>query len=96
MGISTIIMFSVILWVFLDRAKKLWANITWGKWITNIAAAAAGLGIAFGYGMDLLVALGIESAASVGGMIFAGLAIAGGSSVIHEVITSVNGLKENK
>jgi len=95
MDITTIMMFSMILWVFLDRAKKLWENVSWGKWVTTGVAAAAGLAMAFAYGMDLFAALGI-STASVGGKVFAGLAMAGGSSVINEVITGIKKTSESK
>lgn len=87
---STIIIFSVILWVFLDRAKKLWCECSWGKWVTTGVAAAVGLLISFGYDLDLLIAVAAADVASIGGRIFAGLAIAGGSSVINELLAKLN------
>ena len=88
-----IIAFSVILWVFIDRAKKLWANLSWGGYLTSAIALVAGMVIAFVYGLDLLTAIGLTETASVGGSIFAGFALAGGSSCIHELITKVQGEK---
>ena len=88
MDITTIMMFSMVLWIFIDRAKKLWENVPWGKWITTGVAVAAGLAMAFAYGMDLFVALNM-GAESIGGKIFAGLAMAGGSSVINEVLAGI-------
>lgn len=86
-----ILMFSAILWVFLDRAKKLWAEISWGKWITTGTAMVAGFLLAFGYGLDLLLAVGLTQAVTIGGQIFAALAVAAGSSCINELIEKVQG-----
>jgi len=88
MDITTITMFSMILWVFLDRAKKLWQDVPWGKWVTTGAAVAIGVALAFAYGMDLFCALNL-GAESIGGKIFAGLAIAGGSSAINEILAGI-------
>ena len=52
-------MFSAVLWVFLDRAKKIWARVSWGNWLTISLAAATGLILAFGYKLDLLMAVGL-------------------------------------
>lgn len=90
-ALATIMALSIILWIFLDRVKKLWANVSWGGWITTIIAAGCGLAISFGYNLDLLVALDVIAEASIGGTIFAGLAIAGGSSIINEIINRISG-----
>lgn len=86
-----ILMFSAILWVFIDRAKKLWAGLSWGKWLTTGVAVAVGFLLAFGYGLDLLLAVGLTESMSIGGQIFAGLAVAAGSSCINEILQKVQG-----
>lgn len=88
---SGILAFSAILWVFIDRAKKLWSDVSWGKWITTAFALAGGFLLAFGYGLDLLQAVGLTDGASLGGQIFAGLAVAAGSSCINEILAKVQG-----
>lgn len=88
---SGILAFSAILWVFIDRAKKLWAELSWGKWLTTASALAGGFLLAFGYGLDLLQAVGLTDVASLGGQIFAGLAVAAGSSCINEILEKVQG-----
>ena len=88
---SGILAFSAILWVFIDRAKKLWSNVSWGKWITTAAALAGGFLLAFGYGLDLLQAVGLTEGVSLGGQIFAGMAVAAGSSCINEILEKVQG-----
>ena len=90
-ALAVIMALSVILWIFLDRVKKLWTNVSWGGWITTIIAVGCGLAISFGYNLDLLVALDVIADASIGGTIFAGLAIAGGSSIINEIIARIKG-----
>ena len=86
-----ILMFSAILWVFIDRAKKLWAGLSWGNWLTTGMAVATGVLLAFGYGLDLLLAVGLTEGMSIGGQIFAGLAVAAGSSCINEILQKVQG-----
>ena len=88
---SGILAFSAILWVFIDRAKKLWSGVSWGKWITTAAALAGGFLLAYGYGLDLLQAVGLTEGVSLGGQIFAALAVAAGSSCINELIEKVQG-----
>ena len=91
--LATITALSLIMWVFLDRAKKLWAGVSWGRWLTTGIAVAAGLLLAFGYKMDLLNAFGVCGCITTGGQIFAGLAIAGGSSVLNEIIEKTGAAK---
>lgn len=94
MKMQGILAFSAVLWVFLDRAKKLWAGLSWGKWVTTALALAAGLLLSFGYGLDLLQAAGLTEGVTLGGQIFAGLAVAAGSSCIHELLDKVQGKGE--
>lgn len=95
MNLITITIMSVILWVFIDRAKKAWETVSFGQWITSGIAVAAGLALAFSYNLDLLVSLNVVDAISIGGKIFAGLAIAGSSSVINEIIAGVKGIQNS-
>jgi len=92
---TMIIAFSVVLWIFIDRVKKLWKGTKYGSIITSVVAAVCGLGLAFGYGLDLLLALDLQEAVTIGGQIFAGLALAGGSSVINELLVKLNGATIN-
>ncbi|PWL48460.1 MAG: hypothetical protein DBY39_03140 [Clostridiales bacterium] len=82
-------MFSTVLWVFLDRAKKIWVQASWGNWLTIGLATVVGLILAFGYRLDLLMVVGLTEQLTVGGQIFAGLAVAAGSSCIHELLEKV-------
>ena len=86
---SGILAFSAILWVFIDRAKKLWAELSWGRWITTSLAVIGGFLLAFGYGLDLLQAVGLTDTITIGGQVFAGLAVAAGSSCINEILDKV-------
>lgn len=84
---TMIVSFSVVLWIFIDRAKKLWATSKYASYITTAIALACGMALAFGYGLDLLTALNLHDSQTLGGQIFAGLALAGGSSVINELLS---------
>ena len=91
---NAIFAFSIILWIFIDRFKAIWHDTKYGKYITTAVALASGLLISFFYNLDILVAIGIEQNVSIGGMIFAGLSLAGGSSCIHELIEKIGSVKE--
>ena len=88
---SGIMAFSVIMWTLIDRVKKLWEGGPWGKWLTTGIAVATGFLLAFGYGLDLLLAAGLTENTTLGGQIFAGLALAAGSSCINEILEKMRG-----
>lgn len=86
---TSIISFSVIVWIFLDRFKKLWQGNKYSSLITSVMALLLGLDIAFLYDIDLIVALDLSEKATVLGHIFTGLAIMGGSSCINEILQKI-------
>lgn len=86
---TQIISFSVIVWIFIDRVKKLWERSNISSIITSLVALLFGLLIAFYYRLDLCVALELVDEASFIGYIFTGLAIMGGSSCINEILKKI-------
>lgn len=88
-AISIILAFSGIMWYLIDRAKPLWAEVAWGKWVTIGVAAAAGFALAFGFNLDLIYTLGMTASASVGGTIITGFALMAGSSAVSEIIEKI-------
>ena len=72
--------------IFIDRAKKLWAELSWGRWITTSLAGIGGFLLAFVYGL-----VGLTDTITIGGQVFAGLAVAAGSSCINEILEKVHG-----
>lgn len=86
---TSIISFSVIVWIFLDRFKKLWQGNKYSSLITSFVALLLGLAIAFIYGLDLVTELGLSDTPNIMGYIFTGLAIMGGSSCINEILQKI-------
>lgn len=86
---TTIISFSIIVWIFIDRVKRLWEQSKFSSLITSVVALAAGLLIAFFYHLDLVVELGMSAESSIIGYVFTGLAIMGGSSCINEILEKI-------
>lgn len=86
---TQIISFSIIVWIFIDRVKKLWERSKFSSIITSGVALLFGLLIAFYYKLDLVVALEIVEEASFIGYIFTGLAIMGGSACINEILEKI-------
>lgn len=85
-SITTILFFSMMIWYIIDRVKPIWADLSWGSYITMAVAAAAGLGVTFGLGLDLAFALGATSELTIVGQVLTGLAFIAGSSGIAELI----------
>lgn len=85
-SITTILFFSMMIWYIIDRVKPIWADLSWGSYLTMAVAAAAGLGVTFGLGLDLAFALGATSELTIVGQVLTGLAFIAGSSGIAELI----------
>lgn len=86
---TSIMSFSVIVWIFLDRAKKLWQGHKYSSIITSILALVMGLAVALLYHLDIVVELGLAEETTVLGIIFTGLSIMGGSSCINEILEKI-------
>ena len=86
---TQIISFSIIVWIFIDRVKKLWEHSKLSSIITSVVALLCGLLIAFYYRLDLVVALEIVTEPSFIGYVFTGFAIMGGSSCITEFLQKI-------
>lgn len=93
-----IVLLSIVIWWAIDQIKRLYPVFkvpeTAGKIITVCVAIIAGGLFAWCYHLDLFVALGLFDQVSVGGQVFAGIAMAAGSSAIYELIEKVNKAKE--
>ena len=87
--ITMIVVLSSVIWILVDRFKTIWANLSFGKYITSIVAAALGAAVTFCYGLDVICALGVSSEITIVGQIITILSITGGSSIINEIITKV-------
>lgn len=89
----TIILLSIIVWWAIDQVKRLYPvlhlPVTAQKITTVVLAVAAGGFFAWSYHLDLLVALEVFDAVTVGGQILAAVAIAAGSSAVFELAQKV-------
>lgn len=83
---QTIIILSVIMWVFIDWMKSNWESVSWGRWITIGLSAFLGVAQAFLFDLDLLVSLDVVTTATPLGHIYAGLCICGGSALIYKLL----------
>ena len=71
--------------------KEIMGRAHWGNWLTTGVAVATGFLLAFGYGLIYCLRWGLPKSMSIGGQIFAGLAVAAGSSCINEILQKVQG-----
>lgn len=89
--LALIIALSGIMWYLLDKFKQIWANVSWGKWITIAVAAIAGFGLTFAFGLDILFACGLIESVSIAGQIVTGFVLMSGSSAVAEIIERIKG-----
>lgn len=64
-NLMLLLAFSSIIWYCVDRFKAAWANLKYGKYITTTVAGALGAAAVFGYGLDLICAIGITPEATI-------------------------------
>lgn len=87
--LQIIIVVSIIMWYIIDRFKPLWENWKFGKYVTIAVSAVFAFSLAFGYGLDLMAALGVVHDASIMGTVLTGLTLMGGSSAVSELIARI-------
>ncbi len=97
---NKILSISLIIWILIDRFKKLWSETKYGSYITTAVALVLSLLATFSYQLDMMVELGLVDTVSLLGEVLTALALTGGSSCIAEIIKGCKGLstlvKEDK
>lgn len=88
-SIALILALSAVIWYVIDRIKVAWAEVPFGKYITTLVAGILGAAVTFGYGLDLIQAIGLSAEMSIIGQIITVLAFMCGSSAISEIIARI-------
>lgn len=91
--LTLIISLSFIMWYLIDKAKNLWANVSWGKYVTIAISAIAAFALTFSFNLDLICALGLTESMTMAGQILTGFTLMSGSSAVAEVIEKIKGGK---
>ena len=82
-----IVALSAILWYIVDNLKdKIWAGTKYSSYITIAVAALGAFALVFGYGLDIIFALGIVDHTTIVGEILTALAMMSGSAVVSEIV----------
>lgn len=81
-----IVIVSIIMWYIIDKAKALWSEFTYGKYLTIAVAAVLAFFLCFGYRLDLMVALGVVNESSTLGTVLTVLTLMSGSSAVSELM----------
>ena len=87
--LTTIIAFSTIMWYLIDRAKLVWVDWAYGRYLTMGLAAALGFGLTFAFNLDLIFGLALSDAMSIPGQVLTGFSLMAGSSAVSEIIALV-------
>lgn len=91
--LTLIISLSIIMWYIIDRFKEMWEGTKYGKYITMAVSAVFAFAISFGFGVDIILALGLVQESSTIGTVITALALMSGSSAVSEIIERVKGGK---
>lgn len=91
--LTLIISLSIIMWYIIDRFKEMWEGTKYGKYITMAVSAVFAFAISFGFGVDIILALGLVQEGSTIGTVITALALMSGSSAVSEIIERVKGGK---
>ena len=82
-----IIALSAIMWYVIDNLKeKIWAGTSYSSYITIAVSAIGSFALVFGYGLDLIYALGFAGSVTIIGEIITALAMMAGSAVVSEIV----------
>ena len=88
-ALTLIMALSAVLWYCIDRMKTIWSGLSWGKYITMTIAAIGSFGLAFGFDLDLLMAIGLIEKITLAGKIVTSFVLMSGSSAISEIIEKI-------
>lgn len=88
-SIALILALSAVIWYVVDRFKPAWAEVPYGKYITTAVAGVLAAAVVFGYGLDLIQAMGIVDHMSIVGQLLTVLTLMCGSSAISEIIARI-------
>ena len=90
--LALIVALSTMAWYFIDRVKPLWANLTYGKYITIAIAAVISVALAFSYNLDIIYSFEMVDAPTVTGKTITALLMMSGSSAINEIISKMKSM----
>ena len=85
--ITIIIALAAIMWYVIDNLKeKIWAGSKFSSYITIAASAIGSFALVFGYGLDIIYALGFAQSVTIIGETITALAMMAGSAVVSELV----------
>lgn len=85
--IALIMVLSSMMWLVIDNLKdKIWGGKSYSSYITIAVSALLSFALAFGYGLDVICALGLAESTTFIGHVITALAMMSGSAVVSEII----------
>lgn len=85
--VMIIVALSAIMWYVIDNLKeKIWGGTKYSSYVTIAMAALGSFALVFGYGLDIICALGIVENVTVIGEVLTALAMMSGSAVVSEIV----------
>ena len=85
--IAIILALASMMWYIIDNLKdKIWAGKPYSSYITIAVSALGSFALVFGYGLDIVHALGFVPSVTVIGEVITALAMMAGSAVVSEIV----------
>jgi hypothetical protein len=85
--IAIILALASMMWYIIDNLKdKIWAGKPYSSYITIAVSALGSFALVFGYGLDIIHALGFVENVTVIGEVITAFAMMAGSAVVSEIV----------
>ena len=86
-SLTLIMVLCTVMWYIIDNLKEaIWGGLAYSSYITIGISAVGSFVLSFGYGLDLLNALGLVPHISPLGEIITAFAMMGGSALVSEIV----------
>ena len=93
-SISFIACFSMVIWFIIDRFKKLWSDLKYGKWITLAVSCVLSCACAFVFGIDIFFVLELTKDVTILGQFVTVLTFMSGASGVSELVNLFKGVQK--
>jgi hypothetical protein len=86
-SLTLIMVLCTVMWYLIDNLKdNIWGGLAYSNYITIGVSAIGSFTLSFGYGLDLLNALGLVPHVSPLGEVITAFAMMGGSALVSEIV----------
>ncbi len=91
---TTIIVFSAIIWFIVDNLKANWGGLAYHSTITKAVVAALSAAVIFNYNLDMICAIGLTDKVELVGQFLTIFVFMVGSGAVEELFSRLRGFND--